>query len=159
MSEIISSYSNATEILPGLWLGDIKSSLDISFLRDKQIQCIINCTDHHPFTDDPMIKIKYRLSVKDNLDINETIKLYQSLDDFCDYIKHNIVSHNILIHCYAGKQRSPSVVVAYLMKYAKMDLQSSINSVKSKKPDIFEPQVNFESALQLYWQNLNSIPD
>ena len=100
-------YSNATEILPGLWLGDIKASLDTAFLKDKQIQCVINCTDRHPFADDPIIKIKHRVPVKDNMDINEMAKLYQSFDESCDLIKTNIVSHNILIHCYAGKQSEP----------------------------------------------------
>ena len=148
--------SNATEILPGLWIGNIKSSMDVAFLKDKQIQCIINCTDQHPFVDDPIVKVKYRLPIKDNLDINEIAKLYQSLDEFCEQIKINISMYNMLIHCYAGKQRSPSLIIAYLMKYANMDLQSAKTALKSKKSDIFEPQFNFEPALQLYWQKLNS---
>ncbi len=155
MSTTSGYYSNATEILPGLWLGDIKASLDTAFLKDKQIQCVINCTDRHPFADDPIVKIKYRLPVKDNLDINEITKLYQSLDDLCDHIKSHIVSCNVLIHCYAGKQRSATVIIAYLMKHGKMDLSSALIAVKSKKPDVFEPQFNFEPALQLYWEKLN----
>ena len=143
-------YSNATEILPGLWLGDLQASIDSSFLIDKQIQCVINCTDRHPFSDDPIILIKRRLSVKDNLEIEEIAKLYQSLDDLCDFIKQNLPMYNMLIHCYAGKQRSASILIAYLMKYRKMDLTSAIFAIKSKKPDVFEPGFNFEAALKLY---------
>ena len=143
-------YSNASEILPGLWLGDIKASLDTTFLNNKQIQCIINCTDRHPFTDDPLIKIKYRLPVKDNNDINEIDKFYYLLDDVVSQIKKYIRSYNILVHCYAGKQRSAAVIIAYLMKYGQMDLQSAINALKSKKPDVLDPQFNFEIALQIY---------
>jgi dual specificity phosphatase 12 len=149
--------SSATEILPGLWLGDLKSSLDIGFLNDKQIQCIINCTDRYPFSDQVSIKVKYRLPVKDNLEQEEIDKLYEHLDEIVDLIQHWIKSYNILIHCYAGKQRSAAVVIAYLIKYGLMDLESSIVAIKSKKPDVFEPTFNFESALKLYWLKLNEI--
>jgi hypothetical protein len=155
MSTKVEYYSNATEILPGLWLGDIKASLDTTFLRDKQIQCIINCTDRHPFAEDSIIKVKHRLSIKDNLDINGMAKLYQSLDHLCDQIKTNIISHNILIHCYPGKQRSTTIIIAYLMKYGHMDLQSAMIAIKSKNPDIFELPFNFEPVLQLYWEKLH----
>ena len=143
-------YSNATEILPGLWLGDIKSSLDATFLNDKQIRCIINCTDRHPFIDDPSIEIKYRLPVKDNNDIHEIEKFYHLLNEVVDLIKINIRSYNILVHCYAGKQRSAAVILAYLIKYGQMNLQSAINALKSKKPDVLDPQFNFDIALQAY---------
>ena len=143
-------YSNATEILPGLWLGDIKSSLDVIFLNDKQIKCIINCTDRHPFTDHPLIEIKYRLPVKDNNDVNEIEKFYYLLNEVVEQIKINIRSYNILVHCYAGKQRSAAVILAYLIKCGQMNLQSAINALKSKKPDVLDPQFNFDIALQAY---------
>ena len=149
-------YSNATEILPGLWLGDLQASIDSNFLLDKQIQCVINCTDNHPFTDDPIVLIKHRLAVKDNLELEEIAKLYQSLDDLCDMIKQNLLVYNMLIHCYAGKQRSASIIIAYLMKYGKMDLSLAIFAVKSKKPDVFEPGFNFEPALKLYESKLKN---
>lgn len=149
--------SNASEILPGLWLGDIKAALDTGFLKDKQIQCVINCTDKHPFADDPIVMIKYRLPVKDNLEIAEISKLYQCLDDVADCIKQHLPSYNLLVHCYAGKQRSAAVIIAYLMKYGQLDLNNAIAGVKSKKPDIFEPAFNFEPALKLYETQLLEI--
>jgi protein-tyrosine phosphatase len=148
------AYSNATEILPGLWLGDINAANDSSFFKDKQIQCIINCTDRHPFSDDPIIEIRYRLAIKDNLENEEIIKLYESLDNVVDTIHTHIRSYNLLVHCFAGRQRSSSIILAYLMKYGHLKLQLAIVALKSKKPDVFEPQFNFERALIEYEKQL-----
>ena len=151
----INTYnSSATEILPGLWLGDIKAALDTGFLKEKNIECVINCTRQHPFSSDSSIKLKYRIPVKDNLEITEMGKLYKSLDQISDKIKSSLILCNVLVHCYAGKQRSAAVIIGYLMKYGLMDLDSAINAVKSKKPDILQPSFNFEPALKLYERNL-----
>ena len=150
-------YSNATEILPGLWLGDLKASLDTGFLGDKQIQCIINCTDRYPFSDIPLIKIKHRVPIKDNLEIEEVAKLYHCLDELADLIKQHLPNHNILIHCYAGKQRSASILIAFLMKYGQLDLSSATLAIKSKRPDVFEPSFNFEAAVKLYEDQLRKL--
>ena len=145
---------NAIEVLPGLWLGDIKSSMNSVFLNEKQIKCIINCTDCHPFIDDASIEAKYRLSIKNNNDIDEIEKFYHLLDEVVDLIKTNICSYNILVHCYAGKQISAAVVVAYLIKYGKMEAKSAINAIQSKKPDVLDDSYNYDVVLQVYEKSL-----
>ena len=56
-----------TEILPYLWIGDYKDSMNIEFLHDKKIKVIINCTKDIDFFDDPeFINIKkIRIPVDD----------------------------------------------------------------------------------------------
>jgi hypothetical protein len=95
--------SNATEILPGLWIGNSLAVSDPIFLKNKQIQCIIDCSDESE-TNEIIIRLK-------------------------EYIS----SYNILIH----NRKSPDVMIAYLVKYGKMDQQSALIALKSKKPDLF----------------------
>ena len=58
--------NNADEILPKLWLGNAKSSMDENFIRSKNITVVFNCTKNLPFS--PIIPIKYRVPVDDNLE-------------------------------------------------------------------------------------------
>src|SRR6185437_16723228 len=108
-------YSNASEILPGLWLGDLKAALDRSFLKDKQIECVINCTKTHPFGDESMIQVKQRVSLKNDIDLesDNNDKLFAKFDNFADSIKKNIKKYNILVHCYSGKDKSATIVITY----------------------------------------------
>lgn len=127
-------YSNASEILPGLWIGDLKAALDRSFLKDKQIECVINCTKVHPFGDDSMIIVKQRVSLGKN--IGDHDKLLTKLDHFADIIKKNIKKYNVLVHCYSGKEKSATIIISYLIKYGLMTPNAALLSVKSKKPNI-----------------------
>jgi len=147
--------SNAVEILPGMWLGNSKSAVDQVFLNDKQIQCVINCTQNCPFTDDTIVELKYRIPVKDNLVKSEISNLYQCLDVITHKIWDNCHKYNILVHCHQGRQRSPAVIVAYLMKYVNMDLNDATKAVKTKKINVFEPYFNFEPALKQYENDLH----
>ena len=60
---------NVNLILPGLYLGNAKSSLDDEFLRKNNIRAVFNCTKDLPFH--YSIKYKYRIPVDDNLKAEE----------------------------------------------------------------------------------------
>lgn len=53
----------------------------------------------------------------------------------------------ILVHCFAGKSRSASFVIAYLMKYQAMSFKHAFEHVQ-KHRTVVEPNLGFE--LQLY---------
>jgi hypothetical protein len=55
--------------------------------------------------------------------------------------------HRVLIHCHAGVSRSPTCVLAYLMKYAGMGLYHAWNIVYKARP-IIRPNIGFAKALQ-----------
>jgi protein-tyrosine phosphatase len=52
-----------------------------------------------------------------------------------------------------GQQRSALIVVCYLMKYKKMNLEDSIKEVKFKRKYTFIPEITFEDFL-IYYQNV-----
>jgi len=60
---------DANEIIPRLWLGNAKASMNEDFIRQKNITVVFNCTKNLPFS--PMIPIKYRIPVDDNLEEQE----------------------------------------------------------------------------------------
>ncbi|EGW34320.1 nitrogen starvation-induced protein phosphatase [Spathaspora passalidarum NRRL Y-27907] len=58
-------------------------------------------------------------------------------------------SDNILIHCSQGVSRSVAIVMSYLMKKYKLNVQQSLHAVKRKCPDV-GPNEGFVSQLKLY---------
>jgi hypothetical protein len=137
----------ANEIIPNLWLGNIKDSQDTLFIKSMDI--IINCTKDLPFQDDT--KICIRISIEDNLEAIEIANLYKYLDKVSSYINKHLMSGNtILVHCFAGKQRSASIVCAYLMRYCGLTLSNATQLLQTKRIIVFTPLCNFESALKIF---------
>ena len=143
------------EIIPNLWLGDIRIAKNKIFFDENDINIVINCSKNIPFYSNYTTNI--RISVDDNLQPEEIKKLYLYLDKACDLINEKLLDNRkILVHCYAGKQRSASVIVSYLMKYSNMSLQESIDAVKSKREIIFTPGINFLDSLVKFEKKVNT---
>jgi len=116
---------SADEIVPGLWMGNYGASQSISFLREKEITVIFNCSKHIPFVKSKTT-LKYNLYVDDpgpNADATEPNvqamdRHLLSLTDKIHYwLKRRQKNGNILVHCSAGMQRSGALVMAYLIRY------------------------------------------
>lgn len=143
---------HANEIYPGLWLGDIQSAMDLEFLKEKKITCIVNCTQNYPFIS--CIKETYRVPVKDNLENDQIYKMYTALDHAGQYIYEKLPSHNILVHCHAGRQRSVAVISAFFIKYADFDPETVIKLIRSKRVVAGKPSINFMKSIKQYHQDL-----
>lgn len=145
---------NAQEIYPGLWLGDINSALDKKFLQSKKITCIFNCTKSLPFIDDSRITSKFRIAVMDNLEPDEIMKMYKLINPTVNKLHSSLNDNNVLVHCHKGKQRSATIIIAYLMKFANMTKDEAMFTVKTKRPVICSPAPNFDFALDKYERDL-----
>jgi protein-tyrosine phosphatase len=142
------------EVMPGLWLGNIKIAQNLSFFETNNIHCVINCSKDIPFYCNKCENI--RISVNDDLKISEINKLYEYFDKAADFINSRLLDNkNILVHCYAGKQRSASIIVVYLMKYCDLSLKNSIIVLKSKREIVFTPTINFRKSLLKYEKKIN----
>lgn len=112
---------------------------------------VVNCTK-----DFPMLRKGMRVAVDD--DGNEIDVMYQALPAAVAYIHERVTSgDNVVVHCLAGQQRSPTVVCAYLMAYHKVSMQDAISHIRHKKPDAFLWDVNFRIALEQYAQRLDQL--
>ena len=142
------------EILPNLWLGNLKAAHSEEFLKKHHITLVINCSRDIPFLANSTKNI--RISVNDNLEKSEIHRLYNYFSKAVDVIHDNLNDlQTILVHCYAGRQRSASLVAAYLMKYADMNYKEAINIIRSKRAVAFTPGVNFEEALIKFQKDLD----
>ncbi len=144
----------ATEIIPDLWIGNKYSIEDLIFLSENRFKCIINCTRDLDFNNNYTQAENIRVAIDDHPTsslFEDNMDMYHKLLDIIKYI-HSCLSQNksILVYCHACKQRSPTIVVAYIMKYGRVSAKQSIEYIKSKREDCFTPRVNFYIALQKF---------
>lgn len=143
-------WDNAHLILPRLWLGNKKAAHDTDFLRSQKISMVVNCSKDIPFEGSvPGIKFRMRVPVDDNLQPTEI----QNLANWSPEIVYKIVhalneGHTILVHCYAGVQRSAAVVAMTLIALRQMTTDSAIKYIRSCRPIAFFPAVNFMAAIR-----------
>ena len=142
------------EILPNLWLGNENIAKSNLFFKRNNINIVVNCSKDIPFYSNYTQNI--RIPVDDNLEDIEIDKLYNYLDKAANLME-TCLSNNegILVHCYAGKQRSATVIASYLMKYGNLKTNDAILSIKSKRLVAFTPKVNFKTALIKYEKYLS----
>ena len=138
---------SACEIITDLWLGNIRDSRNIEFINS--VDVIINCSKKIPFLNNK--KKCIRIPVDDNLEKEEIMNMYKFYPKITKIIHSYLVNNKVVfVHCYAGKQRSASILVAYLMKYLGINMNNAIKLLESKRSIVFTPLVNFENALLLY---------
>lgn len=139
--------NNADQIIPNLWLGNLRAAQDETFLRNAGIQVVFNCTKDAPFH--PSIRRRYRVPVDDNLQQDEirNMELW-SYEIVYKMVNEYKEGRPILVHCHAGMQRSPAVVAIFLMVIYRMSLDQAKAFLKQRRPIVFFPSANFESAMR-----------
>lgn len=140
-----------SEIIPGLWLGDMFASQDAKFFASKRIGAVLNCTPdvpHHYLVD----HIEYmRIPVDDDLTEEEIEKMREYMSHAISFLykNRNIEKKNVFVHCHAGIQRSAICVVGYLIKTTTLNKKNAIAYVIKKRPVAFfgGRSINFINAL------------
>ena len=137
------------EIIPNLWLGNILIAKSNKFFIENNITVVVNCSKDIPFYHNHTTN--YRIAVDDNLKKEEIDKFYEYLPKIIPIVHNHLLKNDrVLVHCYAGKQRSASIVCCYLLTYGDMDFKKSIESIKTKRLVSFTPEINFLKAMQKY---------
>jgi len=143
------------EILPNLWLGNINIARNSIFFTKNNIKIVFNCSKDINFFSNYTENI--RIPIDDNLKKTEIKKMYDYLDKAADLINTKLSNNEgVLVHCYAGKQRSATIIAAFLMKYGKLKSLDAIQSIKSKRLIAFTPLINFKQALFKYEKFLSN---
>jgi dual specificity phosphatase 12 len=140
---------NANEIIPRLWLGNVKAAKDEIFIRTKNIQVVFNCTKDLEFS--PIIPIKYRIPVSDNLEEEEirNMELWSNEIAF-KIMTEYIEGKTILVHCFAGMQRSAASVAFFLISYLKIRALDAMKMIKEKRMIAFYPRANFGRSIDYF---------
>lgn len=127
---------SAVEIIPNLWLGNIKASLDLEFIKAKGIKCIINCTKNCNFAEGLPVDVKkIRLLLSDTGTDEAREHMSLIIPKATKFIYRELIKGNVvLVHCYAGKQRSVAIIAAFLMDYAKYTSSEALKRLYKKWP-------------------------
>ncbi|XP_010251080.1 PREDICTED: dual specificity protein phosphatase 1-like [Nelumbo nucifera] len=137
----------------GLFLGSLGAASNKNVLKGLNVTHILTVANLPAqssllLTSDFMCKT-VEVADKEDMDI---VQHFDECFNFIDEAKR--VGGGVLIHCFMGRSRSVTVVVAYLMKKHHMCLSQALDYVKSKRPQAapnpgFMLQLlNFEKSLR-----------
>jgi protein-tyrosine phosphatase len=144
------SFKYANEIIPNLWLGNRNSPQELDKLESKNIKLIINCSKDIIYETNENIQV-IRLAIHD-LNSVESNQILETQIDYLTEIINIYLNNNygVLIHCYAGVQRSATVVLCYLLKYKSMSLDMAKAIMKQNRSIVFFPYPTFDRFINNY---------
>ena len=133
-------------ILPRLWLGNKHASTDENFIRKNGINVVFNCTKDLPFS--PLIPHQYRVPVDDNLQPAEIT----NMANWAPEIMYKLMAEYkrggvILVHCFAGMQRSAAVVAMFLITLSGQSASQVMPYIRSRREVAFFPEANFKQSI------------
>jgi len=142
----MSGSPDANEIVPGLWLGNRNAALNDKWLKKENITVVFNATKDLPFS--TSVRKQYRIPIDDNLQKEEirNMTLWSHETVYKVLQEHN-KGQVILIHCYAGMQRSAAITAMYLIAKTGMTWQQAIQFIRNIRPIAFTPAANFKDSL------------
>ena len=123
-----------TEVLSGLWIGDIDIMYNKKFIEDNQIKLIINCTIDYKFSEHVGVQ-NVRIPLPNNL-YNSIDTIKQNKDKILTFIDSNLENNHILICCVDGINISPFIASLYLIKYGEIDKSEIKKIIQSKHQSV-----------------------
>lgn len=136
-------------IIPNrLFLGNIVNANRLQWLDQHNIQTIL-CVAHDVTIRDEIRAVKrvHQISIIDN------IEQLLDFDTVIELIDNSFQRGAVLVNCAVGISRSPSFVIAYLMKTQHMSLDQAFGVVKQSRPKI-NPNGSFIEQLKEYEKHL-----
>ena len=141
----------ATQVLPHLYLGNMRDASDMASLSRLNIRYVLNVTAKQPSYHLPPGFHYKHLEAADN-GLQNLRQFFEEAFSFIDEAKK--AGAGVLVHCQAGISRSPTIAVAYLMKHSPMAMADAYKFVKTKR-SIISPNLNFMGQLWEFEQVLN----
>lgn len=137
------------QIEEGLYLGSVGGANNKSALKSLNVTHILTVASSlapaHP--NDFIYKI---IDILDREDVN-IAQYFDECFNFIDEAKRT--GGGVLVHCFVGRSRSVTIVVAYLMKKHNMSVSEALDLVRSKRP-MASPNSGFMLQLQNYEKSL-----
>ena len=149
----MSNFYPAKEIIPGLWIGSIQDGASKAFAKKNNIRFIIHATDADDMKMNDSIP-SYRVPVHDSPD--DACKMFKYLPITSLLINEQMrYGRHVLSRCFAGQNRSSTIVAGYLMFSRGMTADEAMAYIRSKKPETFQP-MNFLPALRSWETKLRA---
>lgn len=137
------------EIMQHLYLGDFGVA-EYSNLKKYNIDSVLCLTsDSHQYNKD--INLYHVDDICDSLN-PDTFDVFK-LEDAVKFIESEIAkNHNVLVHCMQGSSRSPTAIIAYVLKHSDYNVNEACQFVRKKAPHI---NPTFMSLLDEYYAEIH----
>ena len=135
-----------SQVLSWLYLDSFANACDLEELKRNNIKYILNCAVECKNENLPSDIKELHLKLVDEPEF-DIRKYFKQTNDFINKVR--TAGGNLLVHCKVGLSRSPTVIIAYLMKYYEFTADSAINYIKRKRPQII-PNQGFIKQLYEY---------
>lgn len=138
------------EIITNLFIG---SMLSLQF-NDK-FSMIVNCTEDEMIKFPANCKNCIRIPIEDDPIECSNLLNFIIETKVLEKINTSIINNElVLVHCFAGRQRSCALVACYLIKYHKMTPTTAINFIIDKRRVAFFGGITFISAIVSFYYEI-----
>jgi len=142
------------EICDHVFLGNFNAAVYSNLLADKitSVVCLTEFSQDYKDYIDTANKIKLLHINNISEDLSESSFTIDKLKKAVDFIEKEIKqNHNVLVHCKAGYSRSPTVVIAYLMRKNNWTTNQAISFVEKRAPHI---NPTYHNLLEEFYRQL-----
>ncbi|XP_039987068.1 dual specificity protein phosphatase 14 [Xiphias gladius] len=140
---------SVSQVSPGLFLSGLDSALSLSALTGRSITLVINASG--------LEDVSYpRLDGLQVLHVPVQDRPHAPLRRYFDPVAERIYQNRTgrtLVHCTAGRSRSPALIMAYLMRFEGLSLRQAYEQVLEQRPFI-RPNAGFWRQLMDYERSL-----
>lgn len=144
------AFGVVSQVTDFLFLSGVRP-LTLSNVRNFGITTIVNCTIDLPDLPIGADDIEF---VRVRVDDSPFFDMSVYFDPVADRIQEVYLrGGKVLIHCMAGASRSPTLCLAYLMKYHRMRLRDAFRYLKQRRP-VVHPNYGFFKQLIDYENQL-----
>ncbi|XP_003725447.1 tyrosine-protein phosphatase vhp-1 isoform X2 [Strongylocentrotus purpuratus] len=135
-----------TRVLGFLYLGSQQDVMSEECLKNYGINYVLNVSRSCPIPEFLPQTHFHRIPVRDN----HGEKILPWFDEALEFIdKVRSANGSVIVHCLAGISRSPTVAIAFIMRYLNMNVDEAYKYVKEKRATI-SPNFNFLGQLLEY---------
>lgn len=132
------------EIVERIYIGNFEAANSLRLMKDYGFTHVLVAAVELPT---PFAKTFTYMKVDVHDVLTENFRPH--FDTCLEFIEEalKVKSNLILVHCKQGVSRSPTIVLAYLMKYRKLSLARAIKLVSFRRPEI-NPNPTFMKQLE-----------
>jgi hypothetical protein len=130
---------SCVEVIPNLWLSDLRSACSQQF--SQAVACFISVCLSKPEQYDLFAE-----HIKDRLVVCHSLS--RQVQELVGLIDTNLSSlQPVVVFCETARQRSPTLVAAYLILRGRMTYEEAVASVQSKSAIAFDTPCVYERLL------------
>ncbi|CAD8196374.1 unnamed protein product [Paramecium pentaurelia] len=134
-----------------IYVGGYEGAKDLETLKRLKIRAVLTASQETAVQySDLIVQFHHVIQAHDKDDYN----ILQFADQTFDFIERHRKHTNILVHCFLGISRSPTIVAAYLMRKNNMNMEKALWKLKSKRRQVnpnsgfLKQLLNYEKLLQ-----------